>query len=362
MTQKTRFTGYVGMLLALHIVSTSCLAAPVITVGKGAGILWEGMPFHAEFNGTENDELRMSSGIIAVTDDVNGCMYPSSLMGWVGGYYVYKLGEGQNIGFVPRSTVFANYTIHDGTAETLTGTVGIPETKAHTSNGKVVSNSGFGWCLAPNNSDAINFFKDRSPYKAVIDGDFVIVADGTQTSAEYSLPVSLYAATFTAPNGKQTREILPYGTVVRISTMECNIEIPTEVNFGEVKYSGRAGTELASRSDTMAVNCTQTSNLINTNINVQWRAISGTYGATGRLALRQGGGYITGQLNGGGSCGAPTYGSIPFDNSPMRIGGITNKQKTMNIYNLLTWRLCSGGANLPDGPVDAAAEVLVTFN
>lgn len=322
----------------------------------------EGLPFHVEFNGTESDGLWMSSGMISVTSSTSSCIYPSNLMGWIAGYNVFRFGVGMNIGFVPRSTAFTSYILNDGTPETFTGTLGIPDTKLLTSHGKTVSNSVFSWCLTPNDSDADNFFKDRSPYQAEIDGDLAIVADGSQTSGEYRFPVSFYAATFTR-KGRQIREILPLGTVVRVSMLECRVSTPTEVNFGDVQYSGRSGAELARLTYPLIVSCSQTRNFINTNINVQWRAISGIDGAPGRLALRQGGGYITGSIDGvtpAGTC--DSLGGILFDNTPLKIGQIGNNQNSQTINKQVTWRLCSGGASLPDGPVDAAAELLVTFN
>ncbi|CQJ67493.1 Uncharacterised protein [Yersinia intermedia] len=98
---------------------------------------------------------------------------------------------------------------------------------------------------------------------------------------------------------------------------------------------------------------------------MQFRALTGLYGSTpSRLALSQGGGYITGEINNGvtgsGSCSATT--GLPFDNTQLKVGNITSTQASQTITNQVTWRLCSGGSSLPTGLVDAAAEMLVTFN
>ena len=108
----------------------------------------------------------------------------------------------------------------------------------------------------------------------------------------------------------------------------------------------------------------QPSDQINANVNVQFRAISGQYNSTpSRLALTQSGGYITGEIEnvtGSGVCSGTS--GIPFDNTPLTVGSIAAAETTMSSTNVIIWRLCSGGASLPTGAVDASTEMLVTFN
>ncbi|HHQ6629446.1 TPA: hypothetical protein ACSTL1_000863 [Serratia fonticola] len=127
----------------------------------------------------------------------------------------------------------------------------------------------------------------------------------------------------------------------------------------------QAGAELAAQSYPLITNCGQSSDFIDANINLQFRALSGLYkSAPTRLALRQGGGYITGEIDNGvtgsGNCAATS--GLPFDNRQLKIGRITQAEISQSITNQVTWRLCSGGKDLPLGNVSAAAEMLVTFN
>ena len=65
-------------------------------------------------------------------------------------------------------------------------------------------------------------------------------------------------------------------------------------------------------------------------------------------------------MTGSGSCIATS--GLKFDNRQLKIGRITKAQTSLSISNQVTWRLCSGGKDLPLGDVSAAAEMLVTFN
>jgi hypothetical protein len=98
---------------------------------------------------------------------------------------------------------------------------------------------------------------------------------------------------------------------------------------------------------------------------VQFRALSGIFdNDKTKLSLAQGGGYITGEIDNGvtgpGTCNAST--GITFDSYPFKVGSITSSDASVNYPNQVTWRLCSGGPNLPGGTVRASTEMLVTFN
>jgi hypothetical protein len=124
-------------------------------------------------------------------------------------------------------------------------------------------------------------------------------------------------------------------------------------------------TYLASATNPMNVSCNQNSDLISADINVQFRTTSGIHNANpSQLSLRQGGGYITGEIDSGvtGSGDCALSQGLKFDNTPYKLGRISNVETSVVTNNQITWRLCSGGNSLPSGPVDASTEMLVTFN
>ena len=166
-------------------------------------------------------------------------------------------------------------------------------------------------------------------------------------------------------SGDRIVQIFPSNITLRISTLECLVNTPTTIDFGTVIRNIREGAMLAKETVQLITSCGQDSHFINTNINVQFRALTGLYqGAPSRLSLGQGGGYITGEIDNGvtGSGACESNAGVSFDSKQIIIGKISSKQPSLVLDNKLTWRLCSGGSNLPTGAVDAATELLVTFN
>jgi hypothetical protein len=210
-----------------------------------------------------------------------------------------------------------------------------------------------------------NFYIADSARTARLFGTWVMVADGTQTNQQLTIP-PMYAASFSTPAASLYKQILPSNITLRISALSCSAATTTAIDFGRVQRNTQLGAELASLSYPLTVSCSQTvANGINANINVQFRAISSLYGGSpGLLSLNQGGGYITGEISNGvttsGACNG--NGGVFFDNTQLKLGSITNADTSKTTSNQITWRLCSGGINLPNGPVSASAEMLVTFN
>ncbi|WP_227739253.1 adhesin [Yersinia artesiana] len=200
---------------------------------------------------------------------------------------------------------------------------------------------------------------------ARLSGTWVLVTDGTQTSSEAIIPPMYFGSFSSASSGDRSTTILPSNITLRISTLECTVSTPTMINFGSVERLTQVGAELATYSSAITTACSQTSDRINANINLQFRALTSLYeNQRTRLALAQGGGYITGEINNGvtGSGVCTGTSGLPFDNSVVKIGNILATEATTVINNQVTWRLCSGGASLPVGNVTASAEMLVTFN
>ncbi|VDZ51254.1 Uncharacterised protein [Yersinia intermedia] len=369
---RHRISRYSLGLCLLALMGQSAVA-DTITIGKGSGIVWEGMPFSAT-NKTITSTASYPSPDLYVYNSVAyitpttlsaGSCVPDSSLTTIAGYKVFKIAPG--LGIIPRATVTANYVLANNTTETLSGTIGLPSTQATTSSGAVITNplASSAWCLAPRMSGSTNFYKASTYINATATGTWVMVADGTQTSqSNISLSnVNFVTGAFGASN---FIAIFSKNTTIRVSTLECTVSTPTQIDFGTIAINLQSGAELSARTNSLITQCTQDSSVgIAANINVQFRALTGLYGSTpSRLALSQGGGYITGEINNGvtgsGSCTATT--GLPFDNTPLKVGNITSTQASQSTSNQVTWRLCSGGSSLPTGTVSAAAEMLVTFN
>lgn len=340
---------------------TMPLRAESILIGKSAGIVWEGLPFNVTLSGPVGlSTMWYKSALMAITSRADACVNDNDLI-TIGGVKAIQIAPG--VGLVPRATGTATYTDYDGKIVTYSGTIGLPETRGGNA-GELSSPAGLQWCLPPSMTNIDKFFKPGSTRTVTISGTWVLITDGSQRSNQTFLP-PMYAASF-AVQGSDiiTKKILPDVIQLRVSTLECNVATPTSIDFGYAKKDLRANTELAIKSYPLTTACSQSSTYPDTNINVQFRAISGMYqGNARRLALDQGGGYITGEISnvtGSGACDADS--GVRFDNTQMKVGtiGITELKKV--ITNNVTWRLCSGGQSLPSGPVSAAAEMLVTFN
>ncbi|WP_241679996.1 MULTISPECIES: hypothetical protein [Serratia] len=360
-------------IFTLLLVSVpSSKAVDIITIGKGSGIVWEGYPFSANLSGSIADtRLFNIYGIAAISDSPNVCMDTSKLEE-IGGYMALPIAIG--VGLIPRATISATYPLTpSNTQETLTGTIGLPRTEGRTSSGFVITNpttstlfTSRQWCLPPRQNDVAYFYRNGFLRTAQLSGTWVMVANGRQSSQQIIIP-AMYAASFQAAHAgaDRSQQILPSAITLRISTLECTIATTTNINFGGVQRNTQVGSELARLSYPLTVACSQDTDKINANINVQFRAASGQYeGTPTRLALTQGGGYITGEIDNGvtgsGACNLTT--GIPFDNTQLKVGSISSVEATKVTNNQITWRLCSGGATLPLGPVDASTDMLVTFN
>ncbi|MBC3219666.1 hypothetical protein H8I92_18525 [Serratia fonticola] len=339
--------------------------AEVITIGKGSGVVWEGLPFNKTLSGSlGHEKLNPIYGLLAISSSQASCLETRALIN-IGGQLALPLGA-SGVGLVPRATGTATYYRYNGNYETLTGTIGLPETKGSTTAGaSTTSPAGYEWCLPPGMTIINTFYHSSANRTATLSGTWVIVADGNQKSVEVSVPAMYFGSYSNAVVGDRTVSILPTNITLRISTLECTVSTPTAINFNGVKRDTQPGAELSKLSNPLGATCGQASDRVNANINLQFRALTGLEsGSITRLSLSQGGGYITGEIDNGvtgsGECTATT--GIRFDNTPIKMGAITSSEASKTLTNQVTWRLCSGGSSLPTGPVDAAAEMLVTFN
>ncbi|EOV8089276.1 hypothetical protein [Providencia rettgeri] len=356
-------------LVVCCLLGLSCLNIPMsqsetITIGKGTGVVWEGMPFNVTLDKMlYNSSLQLKYGLLVISSHKQECMSSTSLTN-IDGYPVLKITEG--VGLLPRATGVVNFKLYNGTSASLTGTLGLPETEGIGVNNEIVTSSpGYGWCLPPSMSPSSNFYAAMEPRVVNIAGNWVMIADGSQSSSEIQLQ-PMYAASLAAGTGTGdlTTAILPSNITLRVSTLECSVDTVTAINFGSVSSNTQQNSELATVTAPLNITCGQPTDQIDANINVQFRAISGLYNNTPtQLSLDQGGGYITGEINnvtGSGDCGLTS--GITFDNQQIKLGNITTADSTKVLNNNVTWRLCSGGSNLPVGDVTASTEMLVTFN
>ncbi|MEX2944266.1 hypothetical protein [Serratia fonticola] len=351
------------------VVAMMVLAAPAqaetITIGKGTGILWQGLPFNQRLEGPlDHTTLDPRYGLLSISNYENYCINQTYLK-MIGGYLALPLGE-RGVGLVPQATGTATYTRQSGAKETLAGTIGLPKTEGTSpSQSTITPQPGTAWCLPPSNKGQSVFFSPSGTRVATLSGNWALVADGTQQAAEFTIPAMYFGSYSYTTSGDRNVSILPRNISLRISTLECTVNTPTTIEFGGVIRNTQANAELAVKPVPLVTTCGQVSDRINANINLQFRAISGLYNsAPSRLALNQGGGYITGEIDNGvtgsGVCNNTT--GLRFDNTAVKLGTITNSQSSQTFTNQLTWRLCSGGSSLPTGPVNASTEMLVTFN
>ena len=351
-------------ILLLASLGQPAALAETITIGKGKGILWEGLPFTASLSGSmDHANLNIKYGLLSVSSSQTACQETGSLK-VIAGYPAVELAPG--VGLIPRASGQVGFYTFGNSFVTLSGTLGLPETKGVSSNGnQLTSPDTYSWCLPPAMSSQEYYYSASKGRAAMISGTWVLVADGQQKAAEITVPV-MYAGSFSATaSGDRIASILPSNIQLRISTLECTVNTPTSITFGNLMKNPQAGAELGVQSYPLITSCGQSSDLIDANINLQFRPLTGLYqSAPSRLALREGGGYITGEIDNGvtgnGSCNATN--GLPFNNSLLKIGRITKTQTSLNITRQVTWRLCSGGKDLPLGDVSAAAEMLVTFN
>lgn len=353
-------------LMFFSLLKSPFCEALTITIGKGSGILWEGLPFNESLSGQlAYDQARPDVGLVSISNNTVGCLSATNLTS-INEMPAFKIAPG--IGLVPRARITANWTPYAAptTLASLSGTIGLPETQAvaHDDNRVIFSSAGYGWCISPVAKVTSFFYSTTGPRTVSVSGSWILVADGTQKSSTVRIP-AMYAGSYSmAPVGSKYKPILPASISLRISTLECSVNTPTSINFGTVGRNLSANKELGKQTNPLMVACTQATDMIDANIAVQFRSISGLYNSSvNRLALTQGGGYVTGEIPGVTSSGVcEGVGGISFDSTPINIGSISATQNSTVVNQQFVWRICSGGENLPTGPVSASTEMLVTFN
>ncbi|WP_261262433.1 hypothetical protein [Serratia fonticola] len=357
---KNRFLllRHIGLWLLALLFSPRYAGAETITIGKGSGVQWEGLPFNVTLEGPlESENYQGGDPIAGLSSLPERCT--------TGFFDSIRLAPGVKLTL--RATINGYFTRYDNSRATFSGTVGLPSTDVRMDNGMDMRANDSSLCFESEKSGFISkYYSPTGPRAVNFSGTWIIVTDGSQQPTYNVTVPSYYAISNSYTNsGKRNALISPSRLSLRISTLECTVQTQAQINFGPLANDPTVGAELGRLTYPLNVNCSQASDRIKANINVQLRALSGHYqGAPTKLALQEGGGYITGEIDNGvtgsGSCTATS--GVPFNNTAIKISTIASSQSSMATTNQITWRLCSGGPSLPMGNVNAAAEMLVTFN
>ncbi|NIF31808.1 hypothetical protein F3J29_06635 [Enterobacter sp. Cy-643] len=353
-------------------------AKDTITIGKGSGILWAGFQRGISLYGDLNEGTSVSPhGYASLSDQAGECIEASRLKEIAG---VLALEIAPGVGIAPRISFYSDwprsaafgggngnisgsFTTEGGSAQIdgagLSQTQVLPLVRDKRSPRQ--------WCFTLYSYDYGTDILDPSRARHIqFDGHWVIVADGNQ-SQQRGIPFpQIYAASYTWGGTGNLREPwFPPGTTLRISTLECNIDTPRDINFGDVPRNINRDAELKVQTVNFNVDCTQDVDTEDTNIEVRFNALSGLYKTSEINKLAFGdpnGAYLTGTLSGEpeGFCG--TANGVKFDTTPLDIGIMGATDTIKRFPNKMTWRLCSGGDKLQTGEIKASAELLVTFN
>lgn len=362
-------------------------AKNVIIIPKGEGIVWQGKPFTSKLlkiYNSSNDVINFGGRLdplLTATTNLGTSAYTISCP-----LYTTNPKPGDFTKVAGYDAMMVIPGLYIAIAGNFWGEYTDQKSYQRVSFNGAFGNNKFVTSNAPKNSPKLTILNDavnclsletsRTPlirrdtdYQVQMSGYWVLIADGTQKTATSTFVSALVLNTASILSTASDTSIFPRDTEFKISTLECNINTPPTINFGDVLHSNQAGKELASKMTTIETYCSQGDEVIDSNINLTFRAISGYFeNDTSKLSLKEGGGYITGQIERAqqsfdGSCGLTGKG-IPFDNNTqIKLGKITQTQPSASFINPVLWRLCAGGdGKLPYGKVTASAEVMVTLN
>lgn len=370
MTDKINATGFTWLQVGFCLLSLGAIMpSQAVTIDIGSGSRqWFGPAISAEFTTPPFSQfltdLDPTYAFIGISNSVN--CYNNTQMTDINGIQALKIAQGVFV--VPRTTFTISYKLDNGVQETMSGSLGEPETKG------IISGNGANflaaqvtdsaWCLTPRSSPVSNFFQVGSERSGSVTGDWIIITDGTQQDGIYTVPIMSFKSRVIAPSNNAYAYFASFQ--IKVSTRQCSININNSIDFGEVEHNSTIRTELGRVNDNLEVGCTQSSVNPSANINVKFQSNSGFFdGEAARLPLNEGGGYITGEITGiagvdNGACNST--GGLKFNSDPIRLGSIGTGAGNVSFPNELTWRLCSGGSTLPVGNVSASATVDVVFN
>lgn len=365
---------YSLLTILLLLVSIPVNAIDLV-IGPGKGIVWSGNPYSFNVSGVHGQGLHWYGIGIGYMYTTGSCFDPKQMTKLPEGFSGYKITTG--IYLVPRAIVTGqlyygpNLTNADGAYNhILSGTIGYPETRVTDTTGAEIPLS-TSWCL----KTPWVYTKVGEKKEVSVNGDWIIYADGTQVPSEtiYNSP-QLNGTIWSAHDTKATLDtgennllkLLANGISIRVVGVVCTVNTLTNVNFSESAYNAKANTELASVISPFSVNCQQGALPTTVNINASFRANTGLFnGDKTQLSLSEGGGYITGEIGrgvtGSGECAAHPS-SLSFSQEPVNLTRLLAASPSIDYSNTITWRLCSGGNELPVGNITASAELSIVFS
>lgn len=359
---------------SLLLTSISVDALDII-VGPGQGIVWSGSPYSFNVSGVQGGGLHWYGIGIGYIYTTGNCQEPKQMTKLPEGFSGYKITTG--IYLVPRAVVTGqlfygpNTSNLDGAYNHIfSGTLGYPETKVVDSTGAEFPRD-TSWCLIT----PWIYAKEGEKKEMSVSGDWIIYADGTQIPSETifqspQLKGSLWSAVGpTAPldtGENYLNKVLVSGLTIKVVGVVCTVSTQTNINFNEAVYDARPDTEIASVTSPFSVSCKQGALPTTVNINASFRANTGIFnGNKTQLSLTQGGGYITGEIGrgvtGSGECAAHPS-SLSFAQEPLNLTKLLSTSPSVDYSNTITWRLCSGGNDLPVGNVSASTELSIVFS
>lgn len=336
--------------------STYTIAADIV-VGPEKGIIWSGFPFNVTYS---RIDVSNGPGInvrklgIDTKDWQYSCIPTPQIESTVDGYLGYKIAKG--IYFIPRAIVSGQYTsIGSGSGVLLKreGTLGYPDTKIDTmlpSNPKT-------WCYGAGN----DYRSTKNETKMTISGDWIIWADGTQVPSATIFKIPQFMASVLLKS-----QVITAPLTVQVVGVQCSVNVQNNVDLGYAEYNATPNAELASAISPFFVSCKQGSVPTTANINASFRANTSIFNTDNtQLALTQGGGYITGEISNGvtgtGACSSHPS-SINFSQAPIKLMTLPASAPSIDFNSTITWRLCSGGAQLPVGNISSSAELSIVFS
>jgi hypothetical protein len=340
--------------------STYTIAADIV-VGPGKGIIWSGFPFNVTYSRkdvTDKPGTKYRKIGIDTEDWQYICMPTPQIERTVDGYLGYKIAKG--LYFIPRATVSGQYPYKIGSSgsstaalETVEGTLGYPDTKL---TGAKPSNPNT-WCYG----GGYDYSSIKYENKMAISGDWIIWADGTQAPSAtiFKIPKFVVSALIKS-------QVVTAPLTVQVVGVQCSVNVQNNVDLGYSEYNSTPNAELASAISPFFVSCKQGSVPTTANINASFRANTSIFNTDNtQLALTQGGGYITGEISNGvtgtGACSSHPS-SINFSQTPIKLMTLPASAPSIDFNSTITWRLCSGGAQLPVGNISSSAELSIVFS
>lgn len=369
---------FIYFFISLIAFSHFPVYAITIMVGPGNGIVWSGSPFNLSLNGTHGNVSHSYYYGLGPLYSGGACVDSPKFEALPEGFVGYKITTG--IYLVPRARVsgqlYYGLKKNDPSSASnhiISGTMGYPETKVIDQNG-VPWELATGWCPKLTTVyPVIGKTKEMS-----LSGDWIIYATGNQIPSSTIHKISsnmegLLRTVFTPQAGLesdtgpvQVNQTLLSDISIRVVGVQCNVNTQVHINFGEILYDARPNTELASVTSPFSINCKQGLDPVTVNINASFKANTGYYnGDVTQLALTEGGGYITGEigkgLTGSGECTSHPS-SLSFAQVPIKLTTLLSTSPSVDENNTITWRLCSGGTDLPVGNVNASTELSIVFS